>query len=129
MDPVALAKESFEAFLRGDVDTAIRRFDERTEIHTPPEMMNNGTFYGPEGFRNWTEQWFDAWEEYSLEPLEYEQLDDEHVIVHCRQSARGKGSGVPVEMEVFWLAQMTPERTVRLHLYPRREDAVAAAGG
>ena len=127
MTHVDQIRQSFEAFDRGDVEEATRRFDDETEVHTPSSMMNSGTYPGREGFLRWVGQWLDAWDDYRLEPLGFEALDDEHVLVPARQTARGKGSGVKVEMEVFWLAQVRDGRTLRLHLYPSRAEATRAA--
>ena len=55
--------------------------------------------------------------------------DDHHVIAEVHQTAVGAGSGVPVEMTIFYLFEFRDGQVVRFHLYADRDEALEAAGG
>ena len=56
-----------------------------------------------------------------------ESSTTEHLIAEIRPAARSaSGSGVPVEMTLFYLFQFRDGEVVRFHLYGDREAAVAA---
>ncbi len=55
-----------------------------------------------------------------------EMPDDHHLIAEIRQRAVGVGSGVPVEMTIFYLLEVRDRRAVRFHIYGDREAALAA---
>ena len=56
-----------------------------------------------------------------------EPVGEHHVVVSCIQSARGKSSGIPVEMDAIYMFEMWDGRARRFHLYDTREEALAEA--
>jgi ketosteroid isomerase-like protein len=55
-----------------------------------------GTYTGTAGMAEGIRQVASAWEEFSVVPDEFRQLDDERVLVLVHLSARGKTSGLEV---------------------------------
>jgi ketosteroid isomerase-like protein len=55
-----------------------------------------GHWTGLAGLAEGWRTWLTAWEDYSVEPEEYRELDDERVFVPVRFRGRGRGSGVEV---------------------------------
>jgi uncharacterized protein len=84
-------------------------------------------YTGREGFLAWISQWGEAWESFSIEPQEYLDAGD-RVVQVVRLSARGKGSGVPLERLDGMVWTLRDGRAVRLDYYGSREQAVEAAG-
>ena len=58
-----------------------------------------------------------------------EELPNDCLLVEVEQHAVGAGSGVPVEMALFWLFGFADGKVTRFHMYGSREAAVAAASG
>jgi ketosteroid isomerase-like protein len=56
-----------------------------------------GTWSGLTGMREGMRQFLRAWEDFSLEPDEYRELDDRRVLVSLGVHGRGKASGVELE--------------------------------
>jgi ketosteroid isomerase-like protein len=122
-----LVRDRVEAFNRGDRDAVVAGFDPEIECYVSPELMNAGTWRGIEGFDEMVAGWAEAWGELELRIIELETPDDRHVIARVHQRATGVGSGVPVELDVHFLFEVgDDERTIRLHIYPDRESAMAA---
>ena len=93
----------------------------------PVQLPGAGTQKGHEGFLRWAAEWLEAWEEFEIEPLAYEPVGERHVVVPIHQRGRGKGSGIEVEADLAYMFEMRHRRAARVHLYPRRDDALAAA--
>jgi hypothetical protein len=72
-------------------------------------------------------QWLEAWEGYEIEIVGIGPVGERHVVASAHQSAKGRGSGVPVEMDLAYMTELRGETFVALHLYPSRDDAVEAA--
>lgn len=56
-----------------------------------------------------------------------EPVGERHVVATVHQTATGKGSGIPVEMDMVYLIGIAKEKLVALHLYLTKEEAVEAA--
>jgi ketosteroid isomerase-like protein len=109
-----------------DLERAMGGFDPNFEWIVPghPE----GTLrLGPEGviafFREWLEPWEDVQVEWELHPV-----DDERVLAVTVQRARGRGSGVPVELRFAQLWTVRDGRAVRMVLFGDVDKGFEAAG-
>jgi ketosteroid isomerase-like protein len=121
-----LLRQAVEAFNRGDEEGVIADFDPEIEFHVAPTLMNAGTRRGIDGYREMITAWVDAWQELQMDALEFEPIDERQLVARVRQRAIGAGSGVPVELEVFFLFEVNDGRVVRFHIYADRESAIAA---
>ena len=121
-----LVAAAFEEFQRGDVEALNRRFDPEIEVMISDKLANSGTWKGIDGFWEATSGWLEAWDEYSIEVLGIETPDDEHAIVEAHQTAKGRLSGVPVELIAYFVFWIDDEITKRYELHASREDALAA---
>ena len=124
---VEWAIETFRDFAERGPDAVIEILDPEVEIHSDQNLANAGTFHGVPGYRRWTERWFDAWEEFELEVQLIEPVGERHVVASCRQVARGRSSGVPVEMDAAYMFEVEAGRVIRFHLYDDRLRAIAVA--
>jgi ketosteroid isomerase-like protein len=125
---VALVHAGMDAFNRGD-DAAMRALlDPEIECHVHPSLLNIGTWHGVEGFETMMSTWQEAWEAVEVTVLSAETPDDRHVIAEVQQRAVGAGSGVPVEMRLFFFYEVRDGRAFRFHIYPDRDAARAAIG-
>ena len=54
----------------------------------------------------WAEEWFDAWTEFHMQPIEFIEVSHEVVVVPLHQVATGKRSGVVVEIELTYVLEV-----------------------
>jgi uncharacterized protein len=128
IDAAQLGREGFEAFNRGDVEAVLSMLSPDVEVHSVADVGEAGTYHGRDGYLAWTRIWLDAWEDFTIEMGEIEQVDERNVLIPSVQRGRGKGSGLEVTQEAVYLFTIGDDGLVtRLHLYPDREAALAAA--
>jgi ketosteroid isomerase-like protein len=75
----------------------------------------------------WLEEWGAAWAEWSIEPEEFLDADDQVVLVF-RMHATGRGSGVELERRDAIVYTFRAGKIVRLDYYNKREQALEAVG-
>ena len=130
---VEIVRRAFAAFqeglLHGDpgaaYDTGLLADDAEW---VTPGLMGGQSFIGRQGFaefmRTWTEG-FDGWD------VQIERLidaGDDQVVGLFHQTATGKASRVPVELEQAVVYDLDGGRVVRMRNFLDRADAFEAAG-
>lgn len=123
---LTLLREGVEAFNRGDAGPALALLADDVECYVAPDLMNTGTYIGPDGYLEMTRTWGEAWDSVSADILGVEELENGYLLAEIHQRAVGAGSGVPVEMTIYWLFRFLEGEVTRFHMYGTREAAVAA---
>jgi ketosteroid isomerase-like protein len=124
---VQLARETYAAFNRRDLDWVLSTFDPEVEVHDPPEMPDSAVHRGHEAvMRDW-QRTFDSFEEFSVEVEQCHDLGDD-LLVFLRYRGRGRGSGVVVDAPVAHLLTMKDRKLVRMRQFMDRDAALEAAG-
>jgi ketosteroid isomerase-like protein len=122
---VAIARSAIEAFNRGDVDAVLALAAPNVEVYAPPDSPNPGRYVGYDGYLQWSEQWLEAWETFTLDVLDIEAVDDRHVVAVVRQNGRGRLSGLEVTMAGAHLYEIDADgKIVRFQLHDERERAL-----
>jgi ketosteroid isomerase-like protein len=122
---VELVRRAAEHFQRtGEPSWEVLDPDIEIYDHDIPDA---GAYRGPDGFRAWMAHWGEAWESFSIEPGEYLDAGDKVVQV-VRLSARGKGSGVPLERLDGMVWTLRDGKAVRLDYFGSRNEALEAVG-
>jgi ketosteroid isomerase-like protein len=124
---VEAIKGGVDAFRRGDLDAVLELLDPEIEVYMPGDLANAGTYRGHDGYRQWLAQWLEAWDEFDLELADVEAVGRTHVVSRAHQTARGKGSGIPVEMWISYLWDVRDGLAIALHLYSTRDEAIEVA--
>ena len=124
---LAQLREGVAAFNRGDAGPALAMFSEDVECKVAGDLMNVGTYEGHAGYLEMIRNWSEAWDSIEAEIIGAEELSGDHLMVEIHQRAIGAGSGVPVEMKIFWLFGFGGGEVKRFHMYSTREAAMAAA--
>jgi ketosteroid isomerase-like protein len=116
-------RRAFEAFNRGDFDTAVGVVHPDV-IYVPPGAQ--GELRGAEAMRGWMEP--DAFESQMIEPLEF-RVSGNRVLVRQRATARGAGSGIEMELEMMVLWTFDEDGNVtRLEAFlPHEEEEAVRA--
>jgi ketosteroid isomerase-like protein len=117
----------YEAFNRGDWDDAMRLAHPEFELQTADRAVNPGTYRGAEAARRFFEDLFEPFEEVVIEPEEFYERDDQ-IVVFLVARFRPTGSSAFVENRIGHLWTIHEGKFARLAIFPRREDALEAAG-
>ena len=122
---VAGLRRIYEAFNRGDFDTAVAVAHPEIEFVRPG---GQSSLRGAEALRAWMEP--DAFEEQRIEPLDF-RVNGNKVLVRQHATARGAGSGIELDIELWAVWTLNDDGLVtRLEFYlPHQEaEALEAAG-
>jgi ketosteroid isomerase-like protein len=83
-------------------------------------------YRGPEALLEWMDEGDDAFDDFTIELLDVEELDG-HVQASMRQRGRGKASGAEVDHHFTHVWTLRDGRAIRLQSFAHREDAVRYA--
>ena len=89
--------------------------------------QHNAIYHGKEGFFQATGDWTEDFEDWTATAEEFLDAGD-NVLVQVHQTARGEGSGVPVESHFWFVFAMRERKVARLSFHSRRDQALKAAG-
>jgi ketosteroid isomerase-like protein len=122
---ISSLRRAYDAFNRGDFDTAIERTHPEIEF-VPPG--GQAPLRGADAFRAWMEP--DAFESQQLQAREF-RVQGNNVLVRQHARARGAGSGIEMELETWVLWTFDDDGLVtRVEGFLPHQDAEAfeAAG-
>jgi uncharacterized protein len=83
-------------------------------------------YRGPEALLEWMDEGDDAFDDFTVELLEVEELAG-RVVASMRQRGRGKTSGAEVDHRFSHVWTLRDGRAIRLQSFADREDAVRYA--
>jgi ketosteroid isomerase-like protein len=93
----------------------------------PPDSPEPGEHRGTDAVWQQTRRWVEPYPDLQIEPLEI-QVNGNRAFVWVRFSGHGKGSDIPIAMEVANVFTVEDGRVRRNEAYTDREEALAAAG-
>ena len=111
---------------RGLFASWAERMTPSTEFDFTAVYPDRPVMRGIEELRRFREE--GPWEKLSFEAERFFDVDNERVLVFVRVDARGKGSGVPVELRNAHEFTIREGVLVRFKVYGDRDDALEAAG-
>jgi ketosteroid isomerase-like protein len=124
---VEIVRVMYDAFNRGDAETALKLLHPNPELHQPPEIVDAAVYVGLDAFLKGLALFTDEFEKPRFQLLETEQVAD-GVVMRVRVSGRGKSSGIAMTMEYFHAWTVRDGRACRCFVRSTREQAVEAAG-
>jgi ketosteroid isomerase-like protein len=80
-------------------------------------------YRGPEALLEWMDEGDDAFDDFSVELLEVEELGG-HVVASMRQRGRGKASGAEVDDHITHVWTLRDGQATRLQSFANHDDAV-----
>src|SRR5687768_2720793 len=125
---VHVLQAMFDAFKKGDLAGALESVDPAIEGEPSSTFPGQEVYRGHEGVLRFFAMFFEAWDEYHAEPVEFIDAGD-NVVVVVRQRARGKGSGVLIESDMFQVWTLRGGKAVRVRVSDSREEALRLAEG
>jgi ketosteroid isomerase-like protein len=81
------------------------------------------TLRGPDEIVDFWRTFFDAWEEWEMTPQQFVESADGRIMVSVQFTARGSGSGVPLELEFCQLLTVIDAKIYRVDQYLSRDSA------
>ena len=120
---VEVVRQSLEAYRRGDLEGAL------AGVH--PQIVwkpfEEGEMRGVDAVRAHLARWENEWEKLETTPEEFIDAGD-HVIAVVHFRGRGRGSGVEVDARSYAVYTLRDGRTISMHEFLERTEALAAAG-
>jgi ketosteroid isomerase-like protein len=102
--------------------------DEHVEVRYH-DIMDGREYRGHADVRRWLfEDWASAWADYSADPEEFIDVDDERVISVSRVKATGRSSGVEIDRQDAMVFVVRDRQIVRIDYYNSKEQAIRAVG-
>ena len=105
------------------------RYREAIKELTAPDVVVKTTveaYRGPEALIEWLEEGDDAFEDFTIDLLEVEELAG-HVVVSMRQGGRGKVSGAEVDDHLTHVWTLRDGRGISLQSFSDRDEALRHA--
>jgi ketosteroid isomerase-like protein len=93
-----------------------------------PGFPGPPSYRGGDGFVEFLRTWTEDFEDWSIELERLIDAGDDRVVALFRQTATGKGSGVPVELHFGQVQELKDSRVNRIRNYPDPAEALKAAG-
>jgi ketosteroid isomerase-like protein len=122
-------RAAFEAFSRGDMEAVNANFAPEFEVRDHVILESTEGPVGPEALASNLGQFDEAFEEFNVEPLEFEEIDG-GMLVRLRVMAHvERDGGMDLELEAGQLWRTRDDGlAVSLDIFPSWEQARRAAG-
>ncbi len=124
---VAAAKRIYESRNRGDVDAVLAECDPRVEWHTHLATLGGQPIRGHDEVRKYMTSLQEDWASFRQEPQEFFAAGDK-VVVFLDTYARGRASGVDVEVPVAHVLTFEGGKCLGFVSYHDRAEALRVAG-
>src|SRR5688500_17848445 len=118
----------FATFEDRDFESAATLLDPEVEVR--PALvggLENTTYRGAAGMRQFWSDIDAVWAKFQITPEEFRPVD-RAVLVLGRVSARGRQSGLTLDTNTGWLAELRKGKLTRFRSFLSREEALEAAG-
>jgi ketosteroid isomerase-like protein len=127
---IALIHQGFDAFSRGDLDTAVENMEPDVEWHMAfrmPDLPFDKTVYrGRDEVRQLWAALRGVWEQLTLTLEEVLDARDHVVIVRARFDGRAAASGIEVNRTLFYVFELPAGKLKRLRPFETEAEARAA---
>jgi ketosteroid isomerase-like protein len=125
---VEVVRGMLEAYAAGGVDAVLPFIHPDFHGEVPPEVSAEPDSYeGHDGVRRYFDLFAEVIDDLAFEPYEFVEAGD-RVMTVSRLSGVGKGSGIPVEMEAYNVAEVRGDKLSFMAAYASRDAALQALG-
>jgi ketosteroid isomerase-like protein len=126
---VEIARACSEAFMNGDIETALDALDPEIEWHATVGGLDEGRVArGREEVVQGFVDYFEVWEQMEMRAEKFIDAGGEDVVVFHHEVAKGRESGVVVETDTGTVQTVRDGKIVRIRSYMDRNQALEAAG-
>jgi ketosteroid isomerase-like protein len=125
---VEAVRDIYAQWARGNMRAGVELFDPEIAFASfMPDANDWVVARGPEEVEAFMREFLAQWTDYRLIGEEFRDADTK-VFVGGRQTARGRQSGVEVELPMFSVWTFRADKVVALRFTPSRQEAITAAG-
>ena len=124
---VAQTRRYVEAFNRRDLDSVAADMDPDVRLDEWHDAPGAQSYRGPAGVRAAMDTWFETWEWMQLDVKDIVDAGA-RVLITLHQRAKGRGSGIEVEITSHNVYTFRDGKVTRIQLFTEREPALEAAG-
>ncbi len=124
---VQIVRHGYELLESRDIEAWIGLFDADVEAHDLAGIPDEPIRRGHDALREWVAMMEEIWVDPRYEPEEFIEAG-EFIVVAVRATARGRGSGVPLDIPIFQVFEVQGGKIRRLWAYRDRAEALEAAG-
>ena len=123
---VEIVRQHMAAYESGNYDAALAVY--HPDVVVDASVRPEGRVYrGREGVAEAVRVWAGTWEDWHWDIEELIDAGD-RVLMDVREFGRGKGSGVEVAQQTFWVFTLRDGRIVHARILVDKSQALAAAG-
>jgi ketosteroid isomerase-like protein len=126
-EDVGTIRKAAAAFIDRDAEAFAECFAEDAELLLPRNLLEGGSYEGPEGARRAIADAFDTWAEIRIEIESIREIGDQAVVL-SRVTNVGKAGTPSVEYEGAHLVRLRDGQIVQWHPYRSEREALEAAG-
>jgi ketosteroid isomerase-like protein len=123
---VDLALRVYEAVNRRDLDAVLALVDEEVTLLAIAAYVDGG-YHGHDGVRQWWENMFEAFPDYTIDVGEVRDLGNA-TLAALRILGHGSGSGAPFEQLLFQIVDWRRAKAIRLESFRSEAEALDALG-
>jgi ketosteroid isomerase-like protein len=118
----------FDAFAERDFEAAAEVLDPKVEIHPGIVGGPEGVVYhGSAGMRQFWSDVDAAWAEFRITTEQFQDLEG-RILILGRAFARGRDSGITLDVPAAWIAGLRNGRIVDFRSFSSQDEALRAAG-
>ncbi len=122
---VEVVHATFEAFQARDLDAFLGYMDPEVEYRSLV-LEVEGVYHGHEGIRSWWESVLAVFPDWSPQIAEARDLGD-RVVARVRAEGHGTGSGIPLERDIWHMADVRDGRLKSAAFFRTEQEALEAA--
>ena len=124
---VQLIRRLVEAFNDRDIDSVVQDMQPDVELHPLRAQLERKAYRGHDGVREMLADFDQDWEYIQVDAEEFRDADDE-VVVLGRLRARGRASGIDLDVPMGFVWTLRDGKVVRIRSFSEQADALRAAG-
>jgi uncharacterized protein len=124
---VEVVERLIKAFEEGDINAALAELDPEVELVPIRAQLEGASYRGHDGYRRVIADFAEDWDNLRLQPERIHESGD-RVVVSGRMVARGKASGIELDIPLGLLYELRDGKVVRLESFADADEALRAAG-
>jgi ketosteroid isomerase-like protein len=125
---VEVVRKGLDAYNRRDADAFVALCSPDVEYETHLGEIYRGRGEVRRHFEYFEQTALETWESFHVEVEEITEASDDRIVVGTLVTARGKASGVPVELRTWAVVWFADGKVTRRRPFRHRADALEAAG-
>ena len=126
---VEIVRTALEAFNRRDIPALVAATTDDFEwVTLTGGTIDSAVYRGAAGIAAYFRDTATVWESMRIEPTEFRDLGAESLLLVSVLHARGMGSGVDVEADLFGLFRVRGHKVAAFRSFGKESEALEAAG-